>query len=258
MITRLYRRIFELTMKKRLSKNFEMFCAGRGFSSDQEAQINELNTRFYSSKMQVELDLALAEIKSQMPWIDKLSWSYAACVCLCILTILCFELTGLARVFVLACGGVGFCIVIFLLCKTMGVLNGTIDAGRAQSPAASIAFQIPLTLLQILLSLSLLIVGAFTHNISMLISGISIIMVGALTQYTSMGHFLTAFESRLVSYKETNEFLKATPGLYTYAAKAWLLSESMDGSILNIGTLQHLQDFEVKADGDAIPIQAES
>lgn len=244
MITLLYRKIFAFTLKKQLARNFAYFCAGKSMTAEQRSLLIEQNTSFYTSKMMGELDKATADLKKRLPWLDLAAWGFLLAGLVCIGAVTARSLTDLSLPIALGSGTIGFAIITLLLVKSTNLFNTTLDENRIRSPASSIEVQIPLCLIQILLGVALLMVGALTHNVSSIISSIAILSMSIVTQYTGMSNFLIMFESRPLSYEETREFLSATPGLYTRAAKAWLLDESMEGATLNVGSLQRLQDFD--------------
>lgn len=244
MITFLYRKVFAFTLKKQLAKSFLYFCAGKSLTPDQKALVIDQNTAFYTSKMHSELENALAALKGRMPWLDLASWAYLIAAMVCVSAVITKPHTDLTLTIALAAGATGFAILMLLLVASTKLFNVTIDERQIRSPSSSIAIQIPLCLIQILLGVSLLMVGSLTHNVSSVISSMAILGMSIVTQYASMSNFLMMFESRPLAYEETREFLKATPGLYTRTAKAWLLDESMEGVTLNIGSLQRLQDFD--------------
>lgn len=244
MITLLYRKIFAFTLQKQLAKNFAYFCAGKSMTAEQQAMLTEQNTSFYSSKMKAEFDQATAELKNRQPWLDLVSWAYLIAAFVCSGAVIVGSYSNLALPIALVAGMIGFGIITFLLVTSTKLFNVPLDESRIRSPASSIAVQIPLCLIQILLGIGLLMIGALTHNVSSIISAIAILGMSGVMQYTAMSNFLVLFESRPLAYEETKEFLKATPGLYTRTAKAWLLDESMEGATLNIGSLQRLQGFD--------------
>lgn len=244
MITLLYRKIFAITLKKQLARNFAYFCAGRSMTPEQRAMVINKNTSFYTSKMMDELSLAFNDLKRRIPWLDLASWTYLVSALACIGALAVTTQSNLTIIIALVSGTIGFGIVMLLLLRSTGMFNETLDEDAIRTLASSISIQIPLCLIQILLGVSLAIVGSLTHNISTIISGMAIMAMIAVTQYTTMSNFLRMFETRTLNYDETKEFLKATLGLYNRDAKAWLPEESMEGGKINIDCLQRLQGFE--------------
>lgn len=246
MITPLYRTVFSLLLKKQLAKNFAAYCVGEGFTPEQVAKLISQNSVFYTAKLMGELGRATAHLKNRLPWLDLASWSFLVALMACAAAVSLRSYSTYALPIALACATVAFGILAFLLVISTKMFDTTLDEGFVPSPATSISIQVPLCLIQVLLGISLFMVGVLTLSASSLVSGFAILAMSTITQYSAMSNFIFLFESRVLPYEEVREFLKATPGLYTRASKAWLLEEAMEGGSLRIGALQKLQSFEVE------------
>lgn len=251
MITPLYRKVFELILKKQLRRNFACFCAGQAMTDAQASKLISQNEAFYTAKMKEELASGMALIKRRLPWLDLASWSFVLSLVVCASCMLLMTYSELAMPFMLASAALCFGVVTTLLLFGIKIHEVTIDEGTIRRPASAISVQMPLFLIQAMLGASLCVVGALTHSFSSVISGSAVLTMSAVTQYAAMSNFLMLFESRDLTYEETREFLQATPGLYSRDSKAWLLEESMEGASLKIGTLQRLQSFKDSSDADA-------
>lgn len=246
MITPLYRKLFSLLLKKQLAKNFAAYCTGEGFTPEQVTKLISQNSVFYTAKLMGELERATAYLKNKIPWLDLVTWSFLVAMMTCAVAVSLRSYSAYALPIALACAMVAFGILAFLLAISTKMFDATLDEGGVRSPAASISVQVPLFLIQVLLGISLFMVGVLTLSASSLISGFAILAMSTITQYTAMSNFIFLFESRVLPHEEVREFLKATPGLYTRESKAWLLEEAMEGGSLRIGALQKLQSFEVE------------
>lgn len=241
MITPLYRLAFKPLLKRGLKQKFRYFNAGKSLSTEEAQEVISLNQPYYEQKLEQELDLAFEVLKVKTPWLNALSWAFLISVLVCVGSLMLSSLGDWLMAVSLAAGAMSFGIVIWLLLKYTNLLNSTLSDSLGNTPAASMAIQIPICLIQVQLAFGLLVVGSFTHNISSFISGTSLLAIAVITQYTAMINFITRLEMRSLDSAGVREFMQKTAPLYSRASKAWLLSESMEGANISVGILQAMQ-----------------
>jgi hypothetical protein len=247
MINVLYRNLFPLLLKKHLTRNFGYFAEGQVMTVEQKSRLIDLNSRFYTEKMMGELDRGFLELKQTQPFINTLSWLFLTCALFCVGAIVILPHNNGSLMVAMGSGGLAFGILIYVLARGFRILNSRIH-DPDMTPASSIATQIPLYLIQCFIGISLVLVGALTHNVSSIISAVAILTMGVVTQYTAVSNFLMMFQGQRLSYEGIREFMNATKGLYPSRAKAWLMEESMDGRHFTIRSLQMMQGFDAEAD----------